>query len=58
MLWKRDKLFCEINPTCYAIAQQKEIIKRHLKNLSEKETFSQTIQAENCQMSCPVTVPI
>lgn len=46
MLWKRDKLFCEINPTCYAIAQQKEIIKRHLKNLSEKETFSQTIQAE------------
>ena len=29
MLWNKNKLFCDINPTCYAIALQKEIIKRH-----------------------------
>lgn len=27
------KLFCELNPICYAISLQKEILKRHIKNL-------------------------
>ncbi len=34
MLRIRGKLFCEISPTCYAISLQKEIIKRHIKNIT------------------------
>lgn len=37
---KRRKLFCEINPTCYKISQEKEIIKRHIKNIKSKEKFA------------------
>ena len=44
MLWKKDKLFCEINPTCYAISVQKEIIKRHIKNLLSNEKIAKTRQ--------------
>ena len=47
MLWKKDKLFCEINPTCYAISLQKEICKRHIKNLLSDEKFAKTIQKES-----------
>lgn len=47
MLWNKDKLFCEINPTCYAISLQKEICKRHIKNLLSNEKFAKTIQKEN-----------
>ena len=46
MLWKKDKLFCEINPVCYAISTQKEIIKRHIKDLSGKDKFAKTIKHE------------
>lgn len=46
MLWNKDMLFCDINPTCYAIALQKEICKRHLKDLTSKEIFAKTIQKE------------
>lgn len=46
MLWKKDKLFCEINPVCYAISEQKEICKRHLKNKFGKIQFAKTKQAE------------
>lgn len=46
MLWKKDKLFCEINPTCYAISLQKEIFKRHIKNLLDKEKYAKTIQED------------
>lgn len=46
MLWKKDKLFCEINPTCYAISLHKEIFKRHIKNLFDKEKYAKTIQDE------------
>lgn len=44
MLWNKDKLFCDINPTCYAISVQKEIVKRHIKNLLNHEKFAKTIQ--------------
>lgn len=33
MLRINGKLFCELSPTCYAISLQKEIIKRHIKNM-------------------------
>lgn len=42
----RTKLFCEISPTCYAISTQKEVCKRHLKNLFSKERFAKQICAE------------
>lgn len=40
MLRKKKILFCDINPTCYAISQQKEICKRHLKNLAENIKYA------------------
>ncbi|MDD5796642.1 MAG: VanW family protein [Oscillospiraceae bacterium] len=46
MLWNKDKLFCDINPTCYAISLQKEILKRHIKNLTGKVRFAKTIKNE------------
>ena len=46
MLWNKKKLFCEINPTCYAISLQKEIVKRHIKNFFSKEKFAKTIKKE------------
>lgn len=46
MLWNKDKLFCDINPTCYAISMQKEICKRHLKDIFSSEKFAKTIQKE------------
>ena len=39
MLWKKDVLFCDISPTTYAISEKKEILKRHIKNLTGKEKF-------------------
>ena len=38
------RLFCDINPTCYAIATKKEIIVRHLKNFFSREKFAKTRQ--------------
>ena len=40
MLWNRNKLFCDINPTCYKISLQKEIVKRHVQNMLSKEKFA------------------
>jgi len=44
MLWKRGSLFCEINPTCYAISLQKEIFKRHIKDFFGKDKFAKRIK--------------
>jgi len=46
MLWKRDKLFCEISPACYALSLQKEILKRHIKDFLSKEKFAKTISKD------------
>lgn len=46
MFWKKDKLFCELNPTCYAISMKKEHIKRHIKNFMSKEKFAKTYMNE------------
>ncbi|MBP5363313.1 MAG: VanW family protein [Ruminococcus sp.] len=40
MLWNKDKLFCDINPTCYAISEQKEIFRRHIQDFLRKENFA------------------
>lgn len=40
---KKRKLFCELNPTCYKISMEKEICKRHIKNLISKEKFCKNI---------------
>lgn len=37
------KLFCEINPTCYAISLRKEICKRHIKDFFSSVKFARTI---------------
>ena len=41
------KMFCEINPTCYAISVEKEIIKRKIKNatayINEIESHKKSI---------------
>lgn len=39
---KQRKLFCQINPFCYALSTYKEIAKRSLKNLTSKEHFART----------------
>jgi len=45
MLW-RGKLFCEINPFCYAISEKKEHFKRYIKDWFSKDRFSKTKQQE------------
>ena len=52
MFWKKDLLFCDINPTCYAISQYKEISKRHVKDFLSRQRFASTMQREEL----PVTV--
>lgn len=42
----KKKLFCEINPVCFAISEQKEIYKRHVQNLLSKEKFAKIVQSE------------
>lgn len=46
MLWNKDKLFCDINPTCYAISLQKEICKRHVKDLMSDVKFAKTVEKD------------
>lgn len=38
----KGKLFCEINPTCYAISMKKENFKRHIKNLFDKSKIAKS----------------
>lgn len=46
MLWNRNKLFCDISPTCYRIAQQKGICTRHIRDFLGHDRFAGTRQAE------------
>lgn len=43
---KEKRLFCEISPLTYAISLQKEILKRHVKNLLSKEKFATVRQGD------------
>jgi len=43
---KKKRNFCEISPTTYYISQQKEILKRHLKNLLGREHYASLHQEE------------
>ncbi len=40
------KLFCEINPFCYAVSTYKEILKRYIKDFFGNEKFSKTINKD------------
>lgn len=44
MLRNRSRLFCDIHPVCYAISEQKEVFRRHVKNLLSDEKYAKTIQ--------------
>lgn len=46
MLWMK-KQFCDMGPTCYKIAVQKEILRRKIKDLLSKETFAKGKRKEN-----------
>ncbi|MDR2940627.1 MAG: VanW family protein [Clostridiales bacterium] len=46
MFWNKDMLFCDIHPICYAISTQKEICRRHLKNLLDGEKYARGFNAE------------
>ncbi|GGE38080.1 VanW family protein [Streptococcus himalayensis] len=46
VFWNKDVLFCELNPTCYAISMQKEIVKRHLQDFKRKPNFAKQHQEE------------
>ena len=42
----KGKLFCEMNPAFYAISEQKEIFKRHIKNMTGKDRFAVEKQSD------------
>lgn len=46
VFWNKELLFCDINPTCYAISVKKENLKRHLQDLKRKENFARDFQKE------------
>lgn len=46
VFWNKDLLFCDINPTCYAISLQKEIAKRHLQDMKRKDVFASDFQSD------------
>lgn len=50
MLGNKHRLFCDISPTCYAISSQKEICKRHLKDLSSKDKFAKAAKKEETRL--------
>ncbi len=43
---KQRKLFCDINPTCYAISMKKENCRRYIKDLMSDERFSHTFRSD------------
>ena len=48
----KRKLFCEISPFTYRLSMEKEILKRHLKDFSQKTCFAK----ERDEASLPVLV--
>ena len=42
----KGKLFCDLNPACYAISMKKEHIKRHIKDFVSKEKIAKTYMNE------------
>ncbi len=46
MLFNKDKLFCDINPACYAISLQKEICRRYIKDFFGNEHFARIKKPE------------
>jgi len=48
----KRKLFCEMSPFAYRLSMEKEILKRHLKDLFQKTVFA----TERTQTSLPVVI--
>lgn len=42
----REVLFCELSPFCYKLSLQKEILKRHLRDIVSKEKLASNFQQE------------
>ena len=40
------RLFCDINPTCYAISMQKKICRQHVTNLLSQEKYAKIVKKE------------
>lgn len=49
MLLKRELLFCDLGPRCYAISESKEIFKRHIKNKFSKVNYSISLLNEKLE---------
>lgn len=43
---KKRKLFCEINPFCYAISEKKGILQRHIKDILSREKIAVTVTSD------------
>lgn len=52
MAWQRTRCFCDINPFCYELSRQKEILKRKLKDLFSGNKFAK----ERTEEKLPVVV--
>ena len=50
---RQRRLFCDINPTCYAISMKKENYKRSLKDRLSKEHFAGTFRRDPLPRSRP-----
>ncbi len=46
MLWKKDTLFCDMNPLFFAISTQKEILRRRIRDRRSGEVFARTLSQE------------
>lgn len=46
MLWKRDKLFCEMNPLFYLISEKKEQLKRFAEDAANSDCIAKTKRSE------------
>ena len=55
MLWKKDVLFCDLNPVTYAISESKEKLKRYIKDYLGRMFLPRDRQEKDCVSLCPNT---
>lgn len=46
MFWKKGVLFCDLNPTCYAISRQKGICQRHIRDFVRPAAWAKEKRTE------------
>ena len=49
VFWNKELLFCDINPTCYAISVKKENFKRHLQNWKQPIQFASELSKDHLE---------